>query len=265
MLIEKYTSIKPVIERVYVDTDLQADIAFEDYIMWAVECMELIGYPLQYVPKVLGKEGEPLYEFDNFRIPLPCDFHKLEAVAVNGLIAYHATDSFHYLLDGGCCGYDNVSSDIEDLFITNIAQYSPQAEPIVSQFTDQPIITFDINDSFITFNKQEGEACIAYKAFPVDDNGFPLIPDNAKYKRAVTDYLRYKVDYRLWRGGYIPEAIYREAEKQWNWSIASATSALKMSSVHEWESIKQAFHRMIPLTKEYGRRFRNMLNKNTRV
>jgi len=265
MLIEKYTSIKPIIEKVYIDTDYQMEIPFEDLIIWAVDAMDLLGYPLTYVPKVMGKGGDPTYDFTNYRIQLPCDFHRLEAVAVDGATAYHATDSFHQLMDGACCGFDNVSSATQDIFLTAIASYSPQADPITPQMSNSPVVTFSINDNFITFNKQKGEACIAYKAFPVDDDGFPLIPDNAKYIRFITTYLIWKLDHRLWRAGYISEKVYRESKDEYLWAAGSASSALKMPSVAQWESMKQAFFRLIPQINSYGNNFKDQLTKNGRL
>jgi hypothetical protein len=263
MHITKYTSIKPVIERVYADTGFQFEIPHDDLILWTVECMELVGNPLTYIPKVYGHENDPDWDFTGYRVPLPCDFHKLNAIAVNGFPAYYRSNSFHYLLDGGCCGFDNLDPSIQDTFLTVAGTFSPQAEPLSEPNPYNNAVTFDINDSYVTFNVESGKACMAYWAFPVDEDGFPIIPDDAKYRRAVQDYLIYKVDYRLWRQGFIDEKVFRQSENNWLWSIGSVSSHLKMPDVAQMETLKSTLTNLIPKFHSYSKFFKDLsINKN---
>lgn len=269
MTIDKYTSIKSIVERVYGDTGYQFEIPHEDLILWTVEAMDLIGFPLTYVPKVMGYKQNPNYEFDKFRIPLPCDFHKLQTIVVNGYPAYFRSNSFHHMLDGKCCGFDGLSSDVEDLFYNAFDPslvYSPQAQPITNIPTKaNNLTTFDINDSWITFNIEKGKACMAYWAFPIDDEGFPLIPDDTKYKRAIYSYLIYKVDYRLWRQGFIDERVYRESENQWMWAVSSASAHLKTPNVEQMELLKNSLTRLIPRFHAYQNFFQDLATRKDRL
>lgn len=264
MTIDKYTSIRSILERVYADTGYQFEIPHDDLILWTVECMDLIGYPLTYIPKIVGINNNTDYDFSNYRVPLPCDFHKLQAIAVNGVPAEYRTNSFHNLLDGKCCGFNNVSPSIYDQFTTVAGSFSPQ-EGVLSPSTYTQIVTFDINDNYITFNIQTGKACIAYWAFPVDDDGFPIIPDDTKYKRAVQNYLIYKVDYRLWRQGFIEDKVYKESQLNWEWSIKSATNHLKMPSVDQMETLKNSLITLIPKFNSYRNFFHDLSIKSSRI
>lgn len=263
MLITSYTSIKPIVERVYADTGFQFEIPHDDLILWTVEAMELIGYPLTYMPKIYGYLNDSDYDFSNYRIPLPCDFHKLQAIAVDGYPAYYRSDSFHHLLDGKCCGLESIDSSIIEEFTTVAGTFSPQAEPIQTGARSGNIVTFDINNSYVTFNVESGRACMAYWAFPIDEDGFPVIPDDAKYKRAIQNYLIHKVDYRLWRQGFIPEQIYRESENQWLWAVGSASNHVKMPSYEQMETIKNALITLVPKFHSYGTFFKDLaISKN---
>lgn len=263
MTIDRYSSIKEVLEAVYRDTGYQHEIPHEDLIQWTVEAMELIGYPLQYVPKVIGKGQDANYEFTSYKVPLPCDFHKLQAVSVNGYPAVYRTNQFHHMLDPDCCGFDNVNTDIQDVFYTNLAAYSPQAGEYVNPAART--VMFDINDNFITFSIEKGNACLAYWAFPVDDEGFPMVPDIQKYKMAVTKYLIYKVDYILWRQGVINDKVYTESKDEWLWFVGSISSALKMPSVEQMEAIKLGMVRLIPRFHSYHTFFKDLLHNRDRI
>lgn len=264
MIIHRYTSIKPILERVYADTGYQFEIPHDDLILWTVEAIELIGYPLSYVPKIIGYKNDPAYDFTSYRVPLPCDFHRLQSIAVNGYPAYYRSSSFHYLLDGACCGLDSLTSDQQDLFITEAGEFSPQALPLNTD-SGSSIITFDINDNYITFNIESGKACVAYSALPIDEDGFPIIPDDAKYRRAVQDYLIHKIDYRLWRQGFIDEKVFKQSERNWLWSIGSASSHLKMPSIEQMELLKNSLTRLIPRFHSYQNFFRDLVTNKDRL
>jgi hypothetical protein len=269
MQIAKYTSIKSVLERVYSDTGFNYEIPHEDLILWTVEVMDLIGYPLSYVPKIMGYKMDSAYDFTEYRVPIPCDFHSLSAITVNGVPAIPASDSFHNLMDGNCCGITSVPAEVQDLFYSNFTDvvYSPQAGTINYQATvgSLPLVTFSMNDSWITFNVKEGKVCMAYMAFPIDEDGFPLIPDDTKYKRAVTNYLIHKVDYILWRRGIISDKVFQKSEMEYTWAIGSATSHLKVPDVHQMELIKRSIIRLIPKFDSYNSFFADLASKNYRI
>ena len=265
MLVHKYTSIKSIVERVYADTGFQFEIPHDDLILWTVEVMDLIGYPLTYVPKIIGHKQDTDYDFTNYRIPLPCDFHKLQAIAVDGYPTYYRSNQFHHLLDGKCCGFDSIAEDIMDEFTTIAGTYSPQAGTTNVPTSDNSQVSFDINDSYVTFNVKSGKAGMAYWAFPVDKDGFPEIPDDTKYKRAVQNYLIHKIDYRLWRQGFIDEKIYRESEAQWLWAIGSATNHLKMPSLEQMELLKNSLTTLIPKFHSYQTFFRDLSTQKNRL
>ncbi len=264
-LVARYTSVKEILEKVYRDTDYQQEIAHEDLIQWVIEAMDLIGYPLTYVPKIMGHKENTAYDFTNYRIELPCDFHTLQAIAVDGYPAYPATNQFHELMDGACCGFDNISPELQDIFyedyvgeLISIGPYSPQALPLNNPSSTNSQVTFTMNNNYVTFNVETGKACIAYFAFPVDNEGFPIVPDDTKYKMAVTKYLIMKIDYRLWRNGFISDKVYQESKDEWMWYCGSSSSHLKIPSLHQMETLKLSLTRLIPRFNSYATFFKNL-------
>lgn len=249
MIPTKLVSSKECVERFYSDTGTQNTLNPDDVKLWLVEIFDLIKYPLQYIPKVIGYKQNPVYNFTNYKVPLPCDFVSFipGGIAVNGNPVRFRSSSFHNLMDGDCCDLKNFGSTDIDIFKDNFGnEFSPQASldpntPAV--FQD---ITFDVYDEHIQFNIKEGKVCLAYYAYPIDNEGYLMIPDSAKFKRALVDYLIWKHDYIQWRQGALPKDVYLESKDNKNWSIASAASELKIPDDYQMDSMKDTLIRLIP-------------------
>lgn len=252
MIINKFISTKSVIEGVYRDTQTTADLPWADLIYWCYEALDLIGAPQQYIPKVTGHKANPNLNISNFRAELPCDFHKLVQMSVNGLPVRYTGNSFHHLLSGECCGFDS-NSQI-DTFVDSFGnRFSPQNSTMNSTNVYDSV-TFDINNNFITFSTKEGQCCIAYLAYPTDEEGFPMVPDEISYKIAVTKYLMFKLSYVDWikdpdsRG---KKAVFDYNEREWMWYVGQASNKVKIPDLEQMESLKNQVIRLIPNINEH--------------
>jgi hypothetical protein len=263
MIISSYTSSKEVINNFFRNTGYEEHVNYGDLAYWIYECMELIQYPLQYIPKVMGAYGDESYDLENYRVKLPQDFHKLMAVSVEGVLALPSTNLFHQMLDGSCCGTSLGSLPAETFYDNFGNTYSPQALPISSRTTNETP-TFTMNNSYITFSVKEGKVCMAYWAFPLDKEGFPLIPDDVKYKRACSSYIQWKIDTILWRKDLLNNNVYLESKNQYEWDIASCLSHLKMPDTMQMENMKRQLTKMIVRTEDFQTAFNSLNNKGFR-
>lgn len=255
MLISKYTSSKEAINNFFRNTAYNDLFNLGDAAYWVYEAMELIGHPLQYIPKIIGHKGDENYDLsynvEHYRVELPSDFHKLISISVDGVMAIPSQGMFHHILDGGCCGFDEVTYSGQDLFYDNFGNtFSPQALPFNTRIVASSP-TFTINNNYITFDIKEGKACMAYWAFPLDEEGFPLVPDDVKYKRAIASYLQMKIDYILWRQDTLTDKVYMKSEEDWRWNVASAASHIKMPDVAQMESLRRQMTKMIVRTEDF--------------
>lgn len=265
MIIPKLISSRVCVEMFYAFTGIQSELIDDDIRLGIGEVCELIAYPLQNIQKVIGSKTDPLYAFTNYTVPLPCDFYKLipSGILVNGSPVRWRQDSFHYLMDGECCNLDTLNNTIIDEFTDNFGNiFSPQAGTNVS--SSQRDITFDISDNRIVFNIKEGDVCLAYWSIPLDQEGYVMIPDTAKYKRAVTDYLIWRNDYILFRQGVIGRDIYQISEQNKLWSIGSAANELKLPDVEQSEIIKSGLVRLLPAINQYNSNFKSFGNQEQR-
>ncbi len=180
-------------------------------------------------------------------------------IAVNGNPVRWRQNSFHYLADGECCNLEDINNTALDIFIDQFGnEFSPQASVspnLAPLFQD---VTFDITNNELVFNIKEGKVCMAYWSYPIDREGYMLIPDTAKFKRAVSDYLMWKTDYILWRQGTINNAVYQESKEMKQWSIAAAASELKLPDVEQLESMKHSVVRLLPKWNSYNHFFKDL-------
>lgn len=267
MIVYKLTSSKECVEQFYSNTGLQTELTDDDIRLWTAEIVELIGYPLQYIPKVIGHKQDSRYEFDNYSVPLPCDFHKLipGGISVNGNQVRFSQASFHYLMAGDCCDLDTINNSTMDVFIDQFGnEFSPQASTSGTVHPAYQDVTFQIHDGRIVFNVKQGRVCLAYWSQPFDNEGYVMIPDTAKYKRAVTDYLIWKNDYILWRQGSLSDKVYAESRENKDWSISSASMEMKVPDVEQMEVIKNGVTRLLPMVNEYNKFFKSFGTNETR-
>lgn len=266
-IVSKYVSAKEIYERVMSRTGQQYELSVEDSQLAIAEIMDILGLQNTYHQRIVGSLNDSRYAFTNYTVPLPCDFYKLmpSGIAVNGNPVRWRTNSFHYLKDSSCCNLDVLNSGTLDIFTDNFGnEFSPSIGTSSSNASIYGDVTFDINDDQITFNIKEGDACIAYLAYPLDKDGFLLIPDNAKYKRAVTNYLIWMNDYILWRQNAISDKVYQESKNESAFAIAAASSQLKMPDENQMESLKSTLIRLLPKVNSYNHFFKDLGQQESR-
>ncbi len=260
----KLISSKSAVERYLISTGSQTELNEDELKLSISECVDLIGVTNTFITKVIGHKQDSRYDFTEWQVPLPCDFYKLKpgGIAVNGQPVRWSQDSFHYLMDGECCDLPAINNTILDEFTDNFGVvFSPQEGRADANFGD---ITFGIQDSKITFNIKQGKVCLAYYAYPFDNEGWLMIPDTTKFKRAVSDYIRYKIDYILWRQEILKSEIFMYSEREKNWSIAAAKNEQNLPDDYQLSSIQRSIVRLLPIQESINQFYGNLGRQETR-
>ena len=68
MHIAKYTSTKEVINDFFRNTAYNEYVNLADMAYWTFEAMELIGNPMQYIPKVIGHVADSDYDLKDQKL-----------------------------------------------------------------------------------------------------------------------------------------------------------------------------------------------------
>lgn len=101
-----------------------------------------------------------------------------------------------------------------------------------------PDIPYSSSGGFLTLNLPDGaEVEITYQAMPVDERGYPLIPDNAAVRQAVMWFLAKN----LVLGGVIKTVNFGYAEQEWQWRCRSARAELNVMNINAWHKVQQDF------------------------
>lgn len=205
---------------------LMQDIPFETVIDYAVDFIRIVGTPPSFVDKTA------IIDIHKYRGELPCDFYEMEQVRLaydkdkridnHAPVFRYTTDSFHM---------------------------SPN-KPSVSD------LTYKLQGNCIfTAPLEEGKIEIAYKALPIDEEGYPLIPDNSAFSRALEMYIKkqwFTIQYDL---GKISQAVMAKADQDYAWAVGQAQTDLIRPTIDQMESISNMWNTLVPRAQEHRKGF----------
>ena len=109
------------------------------------------------------------------------------------------------------------------------------------RYKDTYIIDCDhIKTSFAT-----GKVCISYMAFPIDEECYPLVPDDISYREAMFWYI-YKKLVLSGTPGRNPKIGYEYAEQMWQVYCTQARNAANYPDIDKYESFMNQWVRLVP-------------------
>jgi hypothetical protein len=109
------------------------------------------------------------------------------------------------------------------------------------RYKDTYIIDCDhIKTSFAT-----GKVCISYMAFPIDEECYPLVPDDISYREAMFWYI-YKKLVLSGTPGRNPKLGYEYAEQMWQVYCTQARNAANYPDIDKYESFMNQWVRLVP-------------------
>lgn len=148
---------------------------------------------------------------------------------------------------------DSLQGVVNDIRRANLRASSSNF--VGSSFTPK----YKINNGYLYTNFKYGFVEMSYKAYPLDEMGMPMIPDDMRYIKAVEWYLISRLDFKRWRTSRnsADERIYDRSNSEALWYIASARSKSKVPSIDMMESIKNMILKSIVKLNEHKHNFKN--------
>lgn len=189
-MVYNYTSSNRVIAKILRDTGINGNDYINDIIEWIGEALDFIGTQRQLVGKTR------IIKTSSFRAPIPSDLYSLESIryASGNYNNSPSIDDFKYDLEESDADYNSSFYN---------KQKSNQSGLNNGYIIDGNYIKTDLEESWIA---------ITYWAFPLDNEGFPLIPDMVEFTEAITWYVMQKI---LLSGVNHPVINYELAHNQW--------------------------------------------------
>jgi len=240
-------SVKQVIAKVLTDNDIhEENHRIADMIEWAGEALERIGAFPQLEIKVAGKGGEPMLKIENYQATLPLGLHGIiQAVYTTS----ESSTTPYYPMRYGSGSFDAVPK------ITYLDDKGTE-DPSDDEYTTRDENVYETNKSldfiyvvagrYIKTNIKDGYIMLAYTTIPLDDEGYPKVPNNISFLEALYWYITMKLLYPKWVNGEIRDGIYMEAKRSWSFYRKQAYGEALMPQGDQLESIKNTWNQLIP-------------------
>jgi len=103
------------------------------------------------------------------------------------------------------------------------------------------------------------EIPLIYQAMPVDQRGYPVVPDNTAVREALMWYIA-KI---LILQGELKSVPYSVAEEEWQWRCGSARAELNVMGVQAWSGVANDFTRLNPLKDQHEKGYSEVGKPNT--
>lgn len=219
---EKYISLKQILDNL-LDHPMLREVSFERAVNYTQSFMRIVG-----CPKIF-EEKTAIIEIEDYRGVLPCDFNEIIQVRThntcnnNYKVFRYSTDNFH------------MSENKQDSFD----------------------LTYKIQGNVIFTSIKEGTIEIAYNAFVVDSEGYPLIPDNSAFIRALELYIKKQCFTVLFDLGQINQAVYQNVRQEYAWTVGQAQSDLIRPTIDQMQAITNSLNTLIWRTTEHNNGFVN--------
>jgi hypothetical protein len=119
-----------------------------------------------------------------------------------------------------------------------------------------------IDNDRIKTSFYNGKVCLSYTAFPLDDDCYPLVPDDISFKEAMFWYVYKKM--LLGRGEIADNGIdYVFAEQQWKYYCTQARNAANFPDIDRYEAFMNQWVRLIPNINRHDEGFANLSTRES--
>lgn len=239
----QYTNIRRVLDDI-TEHPLLRDVTLEQAVRHTVRFIALHGYPALYQDKI------DVVPIKDFRGLLPCDLISVIQVRDldTGVCLRSMTDTF----TPGLRPKPDGRPPHRDLLNNMQGEYIPPMRKDLEEGT------FKTQGRIIFTSFPEGKVEIAYKAIPVDDDGFPLLIDNETYLNALEAYIKLKVFTVKFDTGKIQAGILSNAQTDYAWAARQLQSEMTTPSISEMESISRYLNTMIKPTTSFDQGFKSL-------
>ena len=209
----EFISLKSVIDGIKFHPLLK-DVPIDMIIKYTLELIEIVGCPGLFEPK------EADLEVENYRAMLPCDYYDMTQVVL--MNNNRPSVAFKY----------------------STATFTPMT---YKQTTD---LNYKVQGRIIYTSLEKCNIKIAYKAIKLDEEGYPMLINNAAFIRALESYVKMKwfiIQYDL---GKITKQVKDDAQTDYYGDVKVAEGSLMTPTIDQMESLKNIFTSM--LDKPFG-------------
>lgn len=245
----QYTNIRRVLDDI-TDHPLLRDVTLEQVIRHTIRFISLHGYPQLYQDKI------DTVDIKDFRGLLPCDL--ISIIQVKDLKTDVCLRSMTDTFTPGLRPKPDMRNQPKDL-LNNLKPLVDTYIPPIQEYREEP--SFKTQGRIIFTSFPEGRVEIAYKAIPVDEDGFPLLIDNETYLNALEAYIKVKVFTVKFDTGKIQAGVLSNAQSEYAWAAHLLQSEMITPSMAEMESMTRYLNTFIKPVRQFDNGFKDLGNR----
>lgn len=241
-----YTSLNVVIDKLLRDP-LFNGIQKETIVDYCIEFFSIVGVPDSF------DEDLFVVEFDNYRCLLPDNFVEEIQLFVNGTALLHNSDTLAKFYGTG--ELNETTNKIDTVkTVENFVKSN-------DKFSRPLDMSYVIRGGIIYFSIEKGKLEMAYRCVKTDDDGYPMIPDNPVFMRALKNYIEVEHLRILWRNNKITDKVFTKAEQDYAWAVGAYETDTQRLSLAKAESLFNSFRTLLIRPTEFQNRYRNLGSK----
>jgi len=259
-MIYKLESINRTIAKVIRDLGLGTnEIPYQDYIEWIADALQDIGAYAQF------EEVEKPILIENYSGYLPCDLYKVVRLKQGCNVQTLTSSTGYYggtlqeVLEKAGVDFSKLNTREQEM-ILNPAKpriVTPWSRPDTSLSLNKHLFgnasmnrrnssDYNIQGNKIIVGFEEGVITVQYLRIPVDEEGYPLVPDDTSFRSALFWNIAMHISMRN------PESMknkalqdYEYCNQKWQKYCGQARARANMPDVHMTENLKNTFFRSI--------------------
>ena len=294
MAVYKTISSKVIVRKIFRDLRPGDDSWIDDAIEWIGEALEHIGAAPQLCQK------QCVLNIKDHKTMMPSDLYYINQVAINNKVSIASSEELDTLTskvkdlqdqikDAQASGleYSDTASVLHDInsrivILENVyfsgdvnmqpLQYgastfhrSMHCDGCINENINYEE-TYIVDCDYIKTSFKTGKICISYMALPIDDDCYPLVPQDISYQEAMFWYVYKKMllsNPQIKNNGI----DYNFADQKWKYYCTQARNAANFPDIDRMESFMNQWVRLIPQISSHDLAFENLntrenLNRN---
>ena len=223
----EFVSINNIANDLY-SHPLLKDLPFERIVMDTLELIQIVGCPNVFETKEVD------LDVHDWKTLLPCDYYQINQLILlepnNGFRVFkQSTDTFS--LEGSEARRD---------------------------------LQYKIQGRILYTTKKECCVRMSYESIKLDEDGFPMIINNASFIRALKSYIKMNWFTVLFESSQLRADILQNAQQEYYANVAQAQNDLIMPDLAQMENISRIMNDAMTRQYEFHNTFRD-LNKSHKI
>lgn len=226
-----YISLNEVMWSV-TQNPLVANITTEEAAESALQLLKILKLPLAMVTEV------KTLEVIEYKAKLPNSLITLNSVKRNGLPLIYSSNPFH------------------------TSNHERKSEPNYYEGC-KPADTYILQECNIITSFEDGTIEASFDRLALDEDGFPMIPDNESMINAIKYHIMQNYAEALWYVGKITDKVFQHIQQQRDWYVGQAASSLKLLNIDHAEAMANSINRLIVDTRTHQKSYKGFGDSET--